>query len=48
MARKGSNKTKCQAYRNYNIRNKNKKRKLNKHLTKFPNDNNSINILKKL
>lgn len=46
MGKKGSNKAKCADYKSFGIRNKNKRRKLNKHLAKFPNDKDAAKALK--
>ena len=46
MATKGSMKLKCKTYRDRGIRGINRKRKLNKHLVKHPNDLNAIEALK--
>lgn len=48
MARKGSNKLKCKAYRDSRIREINKKRKITKHLKDHPADKNSLQALENL
>ena len=48
MARRGKKKADCQAYQSAKTREKNKKRKLNKHLRKHGNDTHAAGALKKL
>lgn len=46
MAARGANKLKCKAYRDSKRRERNKLRKLSKHLTKHVNDNVAIEAQK--
>lgn len=46
MAKKGSTKAKCQAYKSANIRERNKKRRLVRHLKTNENDKDALNALK--
>lgn len=46
MASKGANKLKGKAYRDSKKRERNKLRKLSKHLTKFPADMDAVNAQK--
>lgn len=46
MARRGANKLKGKAYRDANVRVKNKKRKLNKHIKFNANDKDAVAALK--
>lgn len=42
------NKLYCAYYRSHNIREKNKLRRIRKHLVRFPNDGCAINVLDRL
>lgn len=48
MAKKGSTKVKCKAYRDSKIRIINKKRRLNKHIKLNPQDQDAARALKAL
>lgn len=48
MGKKGSNKDKCKAYRAEARREKNKVRKLRKHVRAFPNDFAAARALERL